>query len=58
MDASDCFPTLDRALSDPLIRMVMAADRVDPAELDALLRSVARARAAASEPGPARGEAP
>ena len=33
--------TLDEALSDPLIRAVMAADRVDPARLAAELAHVA-----------------
>jgi hypothetical protein len=39
-----CFPpqTLSDALSDPLIRAVMAADRVDPRELEAGLRDIAR----------------
>jgi hypothetical protein len=34
--------TLQSALSDPLIRTVMAADHVDPAELESMLRRVAR----------------
>ncbi len=33
--------TLDDALSDPLVRMVMAADRVDPQALRAILNSIA-----------------
>jgi hypothetical protein len=33
--------TLRTALSDPLIRTVMAADNVDPVELEAMLRRVA-----------------
>jgi hypothetical protein len=35
-------PTLDELLGDPLTQAVMMADRVDPAELAATLRSVAR----------------
>jgi hypothetical protein len=34
--------TLQSALSDPLIRTMMDADRVDPAELESMLRRVAR----------------
>lgn len=34
-------PTLSEALADPLVRVVMAADGVDPHELDADLRAVA-----------------
>jgi hypothetical protein len=37
----DC-PTLYELLSDPLTQAVMKADRVDPAKLKAMLRSVAR----------------
>jgi hypothetical protein len=39
-----CFPesSLSEALSDPLIRAVMAADRVDPRELESGLRDIAR----------------
>ena len=33
--------TLHSALSDPLIRSVMAADNVDPGELELMLRRVA-----------------
>jgi hypothetical protein len=33
--------TLRTVLSDPLIRTVMAADNVDPAKLEAMLRRVA-----------------
>jgi len=35
-------PTLCELLSDPLTQAVMKADRVDPAKLKAVLRSVAR----------------
>jgi hypothetical protein len=34
--------TLRSALSDPLIRTVMAADNVDPVELELMLRRVAK----------------
>lgn len=33
--------TLRSAMSDPLIRTVMAADDVDPAELESMLRRIA-----------------
>lgn len=33
---------LNTALSDPMVRIVMAADRVDPQELAAMLTAVAR----------------
>lgn len=33
--------TLRSALSDPLIRTVMAADKVDPHELETMLRQIA-----------------
>jgi len=36
-------PTLREALSDPLIRTVMAADRVDPQRLEAQLKGIASA---------------
>jgi hypothetical protein len=35
-------PTLAEALADPLVRAVMAADRVDPDKLESMLVSVAR----------------
>jgi hypothetical protein len=35
-------PTLAEALADPLVRAVMAADRVDPGKLESMLVSVAR----------------
>jgi hypothetical protein len=34
-------PSIDDLLSDPLVRVFMAADSVDPEELRALLRSIA-----------------
>lgn len=34
-------PSLAETLADPVVRAVMAADAVDPAALDALLREVA-----------------
>jgi hypothetical protein len=34
--------TLDDALSDPVIRAVMAADRVDPRRFEVLMRATAR----------------
>ena len=37
-----CEPTLAETLADPVVLAVMAADAVDPAALDALLRQVAR----------------
>jgi hypothetical protein len=38
--------TLRSALSDPLIRTMMAADNVDPVELEAMLRRIAKEIAA------------
>jgi hypothetical protein len=35
-------PSLAETLLDPVVQAVMAADAVDPAALDALLREVAR----------------
>lgn len=35
-------PTLREALADPLVRTLMRADRVDPAELEAMLTETAR----------------
>lgn len=39
-----CFsdPTLKDVLTDPLIRTIMAADRVDPDNLEVMLSKVAR----------------
>jgi len=42
--------TLSSALSDPLIRTVMAADKVDPVRFEAMLRTVAREIGAGSQP--------
>ncbi len=44
-------PTLSEALADPLVRAVMAADGVDPRQLDVDLRAVA-ARLNPIEPTP------
>jgi hypothetical protein len=33
--------TLQSALSDPLIRILMAADNVDPVQLESMLRRIA-----------------
>jgi hypothetical protein len=41
-------PTLDELLGDPITQAIMRADRVDPAELEAMLRSLARAVAGRS----------
>jgi hypothetical protein len=35
-------PTLTNMLTDPMVRSVMAADRVDPQELAAMLAAVAK----------------
>jgi hypothetical protein len=43
-------PTLAELMVDPLILAVMAADRVDPAALDASLRALARKRWPAGDP--------
>jgi hypothetical protein len=34
--------TMNSALSDPLIRTLMAADNVDPIKLEAMLRRIAK----------------
>jgi hypothetical protein len=51
-----CFsdPTLREALADPLIRTIMAADRVDPQRLEAQLKGMAStiARRSASARSP------
>ena len=36
-------PTLDELLGDPITQAIMTADRVDPPQLEAMLRSIARA---------------
>ena len=33
--------TIDEAIRDPMIRLVMKADRVDPQSFEAMLRSLA-----------------
>jgi hypothetical protein len=42
--------TLQSALSDPLIRTVMAADKVDPVQLELMLRRIAKKVAAPRHP--------
>jgi hypothetical protein len=42
--------TLQSALSDPLIRTVMAADKVDPVQLELMLRKIAKKVAAPRQP--------
>jgi hypothetical protein len=42
--------TLQSALSDPLIRTVMAADKVDPVQLELMLRQIAKKVAAPRHP--------
>jgi len=37
-----CQPTLADTLADPMIKALMAADGVDPQELEDILRTVAR----------------
>jgi hypothetical protein len=39
--------TIDEAIRDPMIRLVMKADRVDPRAFEATLRSLAAAQAPA-----------
>jgi hypothetical protein len=36
--------TIDEVVKDPMIRMLMKADRVDPATFEAMLRSLAHAQ--------------
>jgi hypothetical protein len=40
-------PTLEEMLSDPIVRALMDADGVDPHELEAMLKEVARTLGAA-----------
>jgi hypothetical protein len=40
-------PSIADMLSDPMVRAVMAADGIDPMELEAELRSIARTIASA-----------
>jgi hypothetical protein len=42
MSMCDAEPTLTDVLSDPVIQAVMAADGVDPGEVEALVRRVSR----------------
>ena len=44
--------TIDEAIRDPMIRLVMKADRVDPRAFEATLRSLAAALAAARKAPP------
>jgi hypothetical protein len=41
--------TIDEVVKDPMIRMVMKADRVDPRAFEAMLRSLAAAQDAGRE---------
>ena len=45
MICCSCEPSLEEVLSDSLTQAVMAADGVDPRELEATLREVAEIRA-------------
>ena len=42
--------TLSSALSDPLIRTLMTADKVDPVKLESMLRRIAEGLKAARSP--------
>ena len=52
-------PRLDEALADPVVRIMMRADRVDPKELERNLRHMARKLSGdgARDPGRARWDA-
>jgi hypothetical protein len=51
-DAMTCYePTLDELLSDPLTGLVMAADKVDRVQLQAMLLSAAATIEGRSVPG-------
>jgi hypothetical protein len=52
MRSTDEELTLHSALSDPLIRTVMAADNVDPVKLEAMLRRIGE-KVALRRPPPA-----
>lgn len=52
-----CEPPLSQMLEDPMMRALMASDRVDPRELRDLL-SEARQRIAEAEPRPLRPSRP
>ena len=45
-----CEPPLSQLLDDPLTRLLMASDRVNPRELDSLISKV-RERLAGTDPG-------
>jgi len=47
-------PAIKEVVNDTLIRAVMRADGVDPAELESTLRSLAARRQRAPRPNPAR----
>jgi hypothetical protein len=49
--------TMNGALSDPLIRTLMAADNVDPVRLESMLRRIAQQVAPALLPTPKAGSA-
>jgi hypothetical protein len=44
-------PTLDEILSDPVVRAMMEADGVDPSEVEAMVRRIARTRREAAKSG-------
>jgi hypothetical protein len=48
-------PTLEEILSSPITKAVMAADGVDPGEVEAMVRRIARVRRAAAD-GAKRGQ--
>ena len=56
MNWSDRDPTLEEMLSDPIIKALMEADRVDPRELETILRRVERSRRDRPEPRPRPGQ--
>jgi hypothetical protein len=47
-------PTINEVINDTLIRTVMHADGVDPAELESTLRLLAARRQGTPSPNPAR----
>jgi hypothetical protein len=50
-------PTLQEILSDPITRALMHADRVEPREVEAMLRQVAQVRGQAGNGGGSRSSA-
>ncbi|MGH6903876.1 MAG: hypothetical protein ACREIR_14170 [Geminicoccaceae bacterium] len=44
-------PSLEEALSDPVVQLIMQADHLEPAELRRLLAAFQRQRAASVDPG-------